>query len=212
MELNPLTQGMSYKCELPPSLGGCSEEHAAENCVYIYDSKMYMCYHCYCIFRDFYIKKHPATSPEQFDERVYFGPDDMKDIKPFVHVKADLPPKEKTMLDIVDEKNAEAEIKLEEYRYARDCEIFRLNQREYMRDYMRGYTKTDEIKKKLKLRHKELKTKFKESDIIDNTTPVCPRCEHPKCGKSGYVLNSTGKYQRRRCPACGYVYSDDWRN
>lgn len=209
---NPIVIGDElYHCELIPGLGGCSGDYPAEDIVYICDSKMYMCRNCYVKFRKLFVDNHPGSTTEAFDERVFFGPGDKKDIEPLVFVKQ-LPPKERTIEDIIDEKNEVWDVKREEYRYARDCENFRLAQREYMKDYMKGYTKIEEVKKKMKSRHVSLKSKFKESDVIDNTTPVCPRCEHPKCGKAGHVINTSGKYQRRRCPKCGFVYTDDWRN
>jgi hypothetical protein len=209
---NPITAGEVYRCELDPDpiFGGCSGEYPAEDIVYIVDSKFYMCRDCYVKYRKLYVDNHPGSTIKTFDERAFFGPGDTKDIQPLVFVKT-IPDKEPTIFEILKIREEAAEKVMEERRHVRDCENFRIYQREYMRGYMKGYTKIDEVKEKMKLRHESLKSKFKDSDVIDNTTPTCPRCEHPKCGKAGYVINTTGKYQRRRCPRCGYFYTDDWR-
>ena len=72
--------------------------------------------------------------------------------------------------------------------------------------------KIAESKRKSTDRYKKLVERAENVPIIDNTTPECPRCGNPKCGKAGFLTNTTGKHQRRKCMVCNFVYTSDYWN
>jgi len=210
---NPLIAGQMYQCEMIPDLGGCGGEYPGQDIIAIAESGIKLCHSCYDKFLEMQIKFNRETK-ESFDAKSFFGPDDTKEIlsvkkKIFDTVKEE-EEKNKTILDIFDEREKQIEAEKERRRHAREYEEFRINHREYMRVYMRGYNSDKDVIQKHKRRYSDLKSKYKDSEVIDDTTPVCPNCGNPKCGKAGFLINSTGKYQRRKCMKCEYVYTNDW--
>jgi len=99
-----------------------------------------------------------------------------------------------------------------------DAETYREKYRERMFKKIQEYRsnpeliqkKIDESKKQLSDRYKKLKSDSEHLPIVDKTTPECPRCGYSKCGLAGVIINTTGKHQRRRCPVCRFVYTENW--
>jgi len=210
--VNPLIAGESYECEMFSDFGGCCMEHPAENIICIADTGVKFCRDCYLKFREMQVKSTGITE-QAFDEKCFFGPGDDHVIESRqkaideMKVTAEQEEVKRTIMEQIKQRELDAEMMRDKKRYQAQCEDFKLRRREYMREYMKDRNQLLEEKEKLRERGRRLKEQFKNDQVVDNTTPVCPRCGNPKCGKAGYIFNTFGKIQRRRCPICRYIYT-----
>lgn len=201
---NPIKEGEFYCCSKPGCKIGNFKPIGADNVVFYMDmgGGITFCKDCYA---DFKLEK----GDNAIDERTFIGPGDLRYIEPKPKIVNHTPivkPEEKTIHDVLREKEEQIDEKRAAIRAKRDYEEYR----DYMRDYMKGYNADPDKIAKHKTRYQNLKKEHENSEVIDKTTPTCPRCGNEKCGKAGFLVNAYGKYQRRKCMRCGFLYSDNW--
>lgn len=201
---NPIKEGNVFYCAMPGCKKGNYTPIEAEDIVYYMDMAggTTFCKDCYDIFK----RDNPNKN---IDERSFFGPADLRYIEPKPKIVNPAPivkSEEKTIHDVLREKEEQVDAERAAIRAKRDYEEYR----DYMRDYMKEYNAEPDKVAKHKTRYQNLKKEHENSEIIDKTTPTCPRCGNEKCGKAGFLVNAYGKYQRRKCMKCGFLYSDNW--
>ena len=214
---NPLESGKSYECEMIDPYG-CNKTYPSEDIVCIADTGLKLCRKCYEVFREFQVEIHKVP-PEQFDEICFFGHADDRIIisrdKAWDEQIEQLKTAEKEeckpngILEKFSRREEEIEIEIENRRYIAECDEFRARQRDYMRNYMVDYTKIDHVIQRTKQKRKMLKEQFKDAPIKDRASDICPRCGE-KSYKFGHIINTFGKFQRRKCTKCKYAYTDTW--
>jgi len=108
---------------------------------------------------------------------------------------------EKTFEDIMDEENKEIEDRVQE-----EKRIARI--KAYKTDPNYPWDRETEMRLRAHESHGMLKEKYKNSPAIDTEYTDCPFCQKGKnCSKAGFTYLSSGKYQRRKCTACGAVFT-----
>ncbi len=204
---NPIKEGEFYCCSKPGCKIGNFKPIEADNVVFYMDmgGGITFCKDCYADFKS-------ERGDTNLDERTFLGPGDLRYIepkqKPEIVKSAQDKPEEKTIHDVLREKEEIVDAERAALRAKRDYEEYR----DYMRDYMKEYNAEPDKIAKHKTRYQNLKLEHENSEVIDKTTPICPRCGNEKCGKAGFLVNAYGKYQRRKCMKCGFLYSDNWRD
>jgi ribosome-binding protein aMBF1 (putative translation factor) len=187
---NPLKPGAIHTCEY------CSKKLESKD-IRLYFGKfdLYFCAECFEKWAD------NLPDPEDIREHTFYGLDE-KYVEPH--------PNRVVIKTFEKETFEEYSERVEEEHQTRQLNRAKEDFRKRMREYMQNRNLEKNVKQLNRNRFEKLKKEFGGSPVINKAPEICPKCKNEKTWKSGFVYTKDGRYQRRRCSGCGFVYTDDW--